>query len=100
MAAPVARFALLIVPLVMNGFFAVYALTGWVLDGRDLRNWSLEAETVALRVGIGIALFCVPVALGTRLLGGRWRHPLIWSSLFHILVALGLTLSVFAATRL
>lgn len=98
--SPVMQFSLLIVPIVMNCFFMVYSLVGWILEGRDKLNWSLEAESVAVWVCIGILVFCALVTLYTRWRGGRRWHPLIVSSVGHAVVALLLTLSVFITVRL
>lgn len=97
---PVTQFSLLIVPIVMNCFFMVYSLVGWTIEGRDKLNWSLEAESVALWVCVGILVFCGLVIAFTRLRGGQRWHPLVVSSVGHIVVALLLTLSVFIAIRL
>ncbi|MFK7855834.1 MAG: hypothetical protein AB8B79_17040 [Granulosicoccus sp.] len=97
---PVMQFSLLLVPIVMNCFFMVYSLVGWILEGRDKLNWSLEAESVAVWVCIGILVFCALVVLYTRIRGGRRWHPLIVSSVGHTVVALLLTLSVFITVRL
>ena len=94
----VTQFALLIVPIVVNGFLLVYALTGWFIDGRDKLNWSLEAGGVAYWVGLGVPVYGVLVVAWTRLMGGAWRHPLIVSSVLHALLALGLALSVVVAS--
>ncbi len=97
---PVMQFSLLIVPLVMNGFFMVYSLTGWIISGRDKLNWSLEAETVGVWVLSGLFIFCVPVVAYTYWRGGNRWHPLVVSSVGHIIVALLLTLSIFITVRL
>jgi len=97
---PVMQFSLLIVPLVMNCFFMVYSLVGWIIEGRDKLNWSLEAESVAYWVCAGILVYCVLVVAYTRWRGGRRWHPLVVSSVGHMVVALLLTLSVFITVRL
>jgi len=97
---PVMQFSLLIVPIVMNGFYMVYSLTGWILTGRDKLNWSLEAETVGLWVAAGMLLFCVAVMSYTFWRGGSKGHALVISSLGHIVVALLLTVSIFISVRL
>lgn len=84
----------------MNGFYMVYSLTGWILTGRDKRNWSLEAETVGLWVVSGMIIFCGLVVAYTHWRGGNRWHPLMVSSVGHIVVALLLTLSIFITTRL
>ena len=97
---PVMQFSLLIVPMVMNGFYMVYSLTGWIISGRDKLNWSLEAETVGLWVLAGMVIFCALVAVHTRLRGGNRWHPLMISSAGHIIVAALLTVSIFITVRL
>jgi len=94
------QFSLLIVPIVMNGFYMVYSLTGWILTGRDKLNWSLEAETVGLWVAAGMLLFSVAVMVYTVWRGGNRQHALVISSLGHIVVALLLTVSIFLSVRL
>ena len=93
------QFVLLLVPFVMNGFFVVYALAGWVVEGRDRLNWSLEAVGVALWVGLGMLGFAVLVGAFTRLSGGRWRHPLIVSSALHAAFALLVAVAVIVLAR-
>lgn len=66
---PVMQFALLIVPMVISGFFLVYALTGWILEGRDHLNWSLEAEKVAVYVGLATLAYCMLVGV---MVGRDW----------------------------
>lgn len=97
---PVLEFALLIVPVVMNGFFVVYALTGWILEGRDKLNWSLEAESVSVYVGASVVIWSLVVSAYTRLRGGSRTHPLILSGWVHIVIAVLLVTSVFATVRL
>lgn len=96
---PVLQFALFIVPIVMNGFFSVYSLTGWILTGRDKANWALEAPSVALYVCVGMLIFCALVLLFTRWRGGTIRHVLSISSIAHSIVVVLLTLSVYIAVR-
>jgi len=94
---PVLQFSLLIVPIVMSTFFLLYALTGWVLEGRHHVNWSIEAPAVALWVGPGIIGYCALVAALVWLRGGAVRHPLMISSLVHALLALLLMSGIFLA---
>jgi len=96
---PVLQFSLFIVPMVMNCFYMVYSLAGWVIDGRDKLNWSLEAPTVGLYVCSGILLFCAAVLAFVRWRGGRWSHLLSISSIAHALIAIGLTVSIFISLR-
>lgn len=94
------QFALLLLPIVMNGFYMVYSLTGWVISGRDKLNWSLEALSVGLWVAGGLGVFCALIIAFTYWRGGRRWHPLIVSSVGHIVLALLLTLSIFITVRL
>ena len=96
---PVAQFALLIVPFVMNGFFVVYALGGWAVRGRDRLNWSLEAGGVATWVGLGMLAYSALVIAFTRLCGGPWRHPLVVSSVLHALFALLVAAAIVVIAR-
>lgn len=84
----------------MSCFFVVYALTGFILDGRDKFNWSLEAPTVSLWVGAGIVAFSLLVMAYARVKGAKPMHPLNMSSLGHIVLALLLTVSVFFVANL
>lgn len=97
---PVTQFTLLIVPIVMNGFYMVYSLTGWILSGRDKLTWSLEAESVGVWVLLGMLIFCALVSVFTLLRGGSRWHPLVISSMGHILIAVLLTLSIYINVRL
>lgn len=86
--------------MVMSGFFLVYAMTGWILEGRDRLNWSLEAESVAIWVGVSIVTYSVLVTLWVRWKGGAVWHPLVVSSIAHTVVAAVLVASIFVTTRL
>jgi len=98
--SPVLLFALLMIPIVINCFFIVYALVGWILEGRDKFNWSLEAEEVALWVAAVVIAWSV-----LQLLYARWKrlpsaHILRISSYGHIVIAALMTLSVIITVRL
>jgi hypothetical protein len=97
---PVMQFSLLMVPLVMNCFYMVYSLTGWIIDGRDKMNWAIEAPSVGLWVSAGMVLFCGLVIAYTLWQGGSRRHPLVVSSIGHIVVVVVLTLSILITVRL
>ena len=99
-AGPVMQFALLLIPIVLNCFFMVYSLTGWILDGRDKLNWSLEAGGVALWVAVVVTVYCLLVIAFARLRGGAWSHPLCVSSIGHLLIVVILAASVFVTIRL
>lgn len=97
---PVLLFSMLMVPVVMNCFFMVYALVGWILEGRDKYNWQLEAITVSLRVAMVVLGWCA-----MQLLYARWKqlprgHILRISSYGHALIAVLMTLSVIITVRL
>ena len=97
---PVTQFVLLIVPVVMSGFFLVYSLTGLILEGKDRLNWSLEALDVALWVGGGITLYSLAVILFAvfKKLG---RLHILWiSGALHLLLALILTAVVYIIVKL
>jgi len=98
--SPVMQFVLLLTPMVMTCFYMVYALTGWVVSGRDKATWAIEAESVAQWVGIGISLYCVLVMLYAYVKGVWPKHILVYSSYMHIALAILLTLSVFICVRL
>ncbi len=97
---PVLQFSLFIVPIVMNCFYMVYSLAGWIIDGRDKLNWSLEAPTVGLWVCVGMLLYCLLVLGYVRWRGGNFWHPLSVSSIAHIIISLLLTLSIFVTVKL
>lgn len=97
---PVLQFSLFIVPLVMNCFYMVYSLAGWIIEGRDKFNWSLEAPAVGIWVCIGMLLYCASVLLYVRLRGGNLWHVLSVSSIAHMVVAILLTLSIYITVKL
>ncbi len=97
---PVLLFSMLMVPMVINCFFMVYSLVGWILEGRDKFNWELEAVTVAFRVAAVVLGWCA-----LQLLYAQWkrlpsRHILRISSYGHIVIAVLMTLSVIITARL
>lgn len=96
---PVTQFALLLVPIVMNCFLLIYTVLGWVIEGRDKLNWTVEAGGVALWVGLGLTAFCVLVIAWVRLVGGAWRHPLVVSSFGHAVLALLLAIGIVIARQ-
>ena len=97
--SPVLQFVLLLSPVVMTCFYLVYALTGWVIEGRDKLNWSIEAGGVAFWVGSGIVLYSLLVLLLAYYKGAGSKHILVYSSVLHIVLALLLTLSIFVSVR-
>ncbi len=97
--SPALQFVLLLSPVVMTCFYLVYALTGWVIEGRDKLNWSIEAGGVAFWVGSSVVLYCLLVLLLARYKGAGSKHILVYSSVFHIAMALLLTLSIFLSIQ-
>lgn len=93
--SPILQFILLIVPTVMTGFFMVYSLTGLILEGRDKYNWSLEAVTVSVRVGVGISLFSLLVLALAWYRKLPRTHLLVLSGWTHLIIAIVLTIAVF-----
>lgn len=93
--SPILQFLLLIVPLVVSGFYAVYSLVGLILDGRDKYNWSLEATEVALWVGGLISGFSIIVLLYAKYRRLPKWHILNLSGWGHLILAVVLTLTVF-----
>lgn len=97
---PALLFSMLMVPLVINCFFIVYSLVGWILEGRDKFNWELEAITVSMRVAVVILGWCA-----LQLLYARWKqlprgHILRISSYGHAIIAVLMTVSVIITVRL
>lgn len=97
---PVLQFSLFIIPIVMNCFYMVYALAGWVVEGRDKMTWSLEAPTVAFWVATSLLAYSLLVLAYVRWRGANWWHPLSVSSVAHSVVALALTASIFITVKL
>ena len=97
---PVTQFVLLIVPVVMSGFFLVYSLTGLILEGRDRLNWSLEALDVALWVGGGIVVYSLLVILFANFKRLGRMHILPISAILHLVLALILTAVVYIIVKL
>ncbi len=98
--SPVMQFVLLLTPVVMSCFFLVYALAGWVVEGRHKLNWSLEAPAVATWTAIGVVTYCIVVLLYARWKGATRYHVLYVSSWGHIFISVLLTISVFVAVKL
>ena len=96
---PVMQFSLLIVPIVMNAFFLVYALMGLILEGRNLLNWSIEAGPNAPWVCAAVVGYSILAAAFARLRGAGAGHPLVISSLVHSVLAVALTALILATVR-
>ena len=97
--SPVTQFVLLLSPVVMTCFFLVYAIAGWVVDGREKATWSVEAGDVAVWTGAVIVAYSLLVLLYARWKGAARFHALNLSSWAHIAVAVVLTISVFIAMK-
>ena len=96
---PVVQFSLLIVPVVMNTFFLVYALMGLILEGRDLLNWSIEAAPNAPWVCAAVAGYSILVAAFALARGAGYGHPLVVSGLVHTGVAVACTGLILATVQ-
>ena len=94
----VALLPLLLIPVVVTGFFLVYALVGWVIDGDALLRWQSEAMQVALLTALGQVFICVCVFVFSRIKRLSWRHLLTWSGPVHIVLAIGLAVAVYSRT--
>ena len=91
----VALLPLLLIPVVVTGFFLVYALVGWVLEGEAVGRWQAEAMQVALLTALAQTFACVGIFLFSRVKRLSWRHLLTWSGPFHIVMAIGLAVAVY-----
>lgn len=98
--SPVAQFSLLLAPVVMSCFFLVYALTGLIIEGRDLLLWSIEAPDVAFYTGMGIVAYCIVVMVYARLKGATRYHVLNISSIGHIVLSVLLGICVLVTVKL
>ena len=92
---PVLQFSLFIIPVVMNCFFMVYAMAGFIIDGRDKLNWSLEAPAVGIYVCLGMLAYSALVMAYVRFRGGKLTHLLSVSSMIHAAIAVALALAIF-----
>lgn len=92
--SPVWQFVCLLAPVVMTGFYLVYALVGLVIDGANKLKWTEEALQVgALNTMIILAIngLVMAYAFFHRL---KLSHVLWVSPLVHIVIALLLTLLI------
>lgn len=91
----VAWLPLLLIPLVISGFFLVYVLVGLVLEGDSLARWLNEAWSVAWpTVSIQLGT-CAGIVLYAWYKGLSWGHLLNWSSIVHSVLALVLGMIVY-----
>lgn len=96
----VALLPLLLIPLVISGFFLVYALVGLVLEGDSLIRWRNEAwsvswPTASIQLGV-----CVCIIAYARYKKLPWGHLLNWSSIAHGVLMLSLAMVVYTLTHL
>ena len=89
---------LLLIPLVISGFFLVYTLFALLLDGNLLALWRNESwgvawPTVAVQIG-----FCATTIAFTRYKKLPWSHLLSWSGPAHIVLVLVLATIVYTLT--
>ncbi len=88
------QFICLLAPTVMTGFYLVYALVGLILSGDSKLRWCDEALDVGLMVLMIIAALNLPVMLYALWLRLPLRHVLWISPIAHIVIAVGLTLTI------
>ena len=92
--SPVWQFVSLLAPIVLTGFYLVYALVGLFIEGQSKLKWSDEALTVGLRVTVLIfAMNGLVMAYAFFCRVGR-THLLWLSPLTHIAIAVGLTIMI------
>ena len=90
--SPVVQFICLLAPIVLTGFYLVYALVGFIIEGQSKLRWCDEA----LEVGVFVTM--ITVGLNAMVMGYAWfsrvrlKHVLWISPAFHIGVAIILTL--------
>jgi len=92
--SPVWQFVCLLAPVVMTGFYMVYALVGLVIEGADKLKWSDEALQVgklAVLIIFAINGLVMAYAFFHRL---RFSHLLWLSPLTHIGIAIMLTVLI------
>ena len=92
--SPVWQFICLLAPVVMSGFYLVYALVGLFIDGADKIKWSDEALQVGSLVTLIIVVMNVLVMLYALYHKLRLPHLLWLSPIAHITIAIALTAMV------
>lgn len=93
--SPVLQFVLLIVPIVMSGFYLVFTLAGIGLEDQDQLKWQLEARSVGFMVGGGICLYSLLVLALARFKKLKAGHLLNISAWGHLLLSVILTIGIF-----
>ena len=94
----VTRLPLLLIPLVISGFFLVYTLVGLVLEGDSLSLWIDESWSVAWPVAAGQIGVCACIIAFARYKKLPFSHVLSWSGLVHIALVLALAAIVYKLT--
>ena len=89
--SPVWQFVCLLAPVVMTGFYMVYALVGLVIDGSDKLKWSEEALQVGYLATFIIFVINLLVMLYAYFRRLRFSHLLWISPITHIAIAVVLT---------
>lgn len=94
----VATLPLLLIPIVISGFFLVFTLVGLILEGDSLALWQNESWNVAwpvaaAQIGLSVCIFAF----------ARYRnlppsHLLSWSGFVHAGLALVLVVIVYVLT--
>lgn len=89
--SPVWQFVCLLAPVVMTGFYMVYALVGLVIEGADKLKWSEEALQVGLLATFIIFMINLLVMVYAYFHRLRISHLLWISPITHIGIAMVLT---------
>ena len=88
------QFISLLAPVVLTGFYLVYALVGLVIEGQSKLKWSDEALIVGLRVLLLIVIMNGLVMAYALFKKVPFRHPLWISPITHIAIAVVLTVII------
>ena len=92
--SPIIVFISLLAPIVLTGFYLVYALVGLIIEGQSKLKWSDEALVVGLRVLLLIALLNAMVMVYAWVKKVSRFHPLWVSPLVHIAIGVMLTVII------
>jgi hypothetical protein len=87
-------FVSLLAPMVLTGFYLVYALVGLIIDGQSKIKWSDEALNVGLRMLLLIVILNIVVMLYAWVKKVSGAHPLWVSPVAHITVGVLLTVMI------
>ena len=87
--AMVLMLPLVLIPLVVSGFFTLYALVGGIVDGDDLLRWQHEALRVSIPTAVTQITMCIAIIVYARLRRRlSWVHPANSVNVFNILLTL------------